>query len=429
MPDLRREAGHPGAAYRNRAAGMWLLLALLLAVPAGVTLYDAVHADTPAPPFHLTSTGLEDGVQGPRVAFSLEDYRGKTLVLDLMAVSCTACRYVTADVLEPLHAAYAGRGDFAILSVDAWADPAVAGDPRLGYAGGESEAALVDLQRSSGAPWRHALDTDRVWQKYSAVSLPRIVVIDATGHVVLDHLGSPTYAQVEAAVRQSLAGQATPVPVLRLGLSGLAFVAGAAAVLTPCTVGLLPAYLALLLRPAAGPSPARRVIGGGLAAAAGIVTVYAALAVAFALAADTLRPWLTRAGPVVGAAMVVAGLAAALGKGPGWRGRLGDRVDGRRGFYLFGLAFALAGFGCTGPLFLPLLLAGFSQGTGTGALLFLLYSLAVVLLVLGAALAVASGLDGRLRSLLRRARAVQAAAGLLMAAAGAYLVWYFLAAP
>ncbi|MCA1810453.1 MAG: hypothetical protein LC623_00375, partial [Halobacteriales archaeon] len=315
MPDLRRDGGFAGAAYRNRSGGMWLLLALLLVLPAGATLYDAVHADTPAPPFHLVSTGFENGVMGPRVPFGLEDYRGKTLVLDLMAVSCTACRYVTADVLAPLHATYGGRGDFALLSVDAWADPAVAGDPRLGYAGGESEGSLVELQRSSGVPWRHALDTDQVWQKYSAVSLPRVVVIDAAGHVVLDHVGSPSRAQVEAAVRQSLAGQATPVPVLRLGLAGLAFVAGAAAVLTPCTVGLLPAYLALLLRPASGPSPARRVLRGGLAAAAGIVTVYAALALAFALAGDALRPWLSRAGPVVGAAMVVAGLAAALGRG------------------------------------------------------------------------------------------------------------------
>ncbi|MEA3202652.1 MAG: cytochrome c-type biosis protein, partial [Thermoplasmata archaeon] len=249
---------------------------------------------------------------------------------------------------------------------------------------------------------------------------------DAGGHVVLDHLGAPSRAQVERAVAQSLAGQATPVPALRLGLAGLAFVAGAAAVLTPCTVGLLPAYLALLLRPAAS---GRRVLRGGLATAAGIVSVYALLAMAFAVAGETLRPLLRAAGPVVGAVLVGAGLAALLGRGPGWMGRLADRVDGRRGFYLFGLAFGLAGFGCTGPLFLPILLAGFGQGTGAGFLVFLLYAGAVTLLVLGAAAAVAAGLDGRLRALLRHARAVQAVAGLLMAGAGAYLVWYFLAAP
>jgi cytochrome c-type biogenesis protein len=417
MADLRRPS-HTG--------GMWLLLAVLLAVPAATTLYHAARVDTPAPPFHLTTTGYQGGAQGPPANVSLEGYRGRTLVLDLMAVSCTACRYVTEDVLKPLQAEHGTRPDFAILSVDAWADPAVAGDPALGYAGGESAAALLQLQKQTGAPWPHALDTDHVWQSYSAVSLPRIVVIDATGHVVLDHLGAPSRAQVEAAVTQSLAGQATPVPVLRLGLAGLAFVAGAAAVFTPCTVGLLPAYLALLLRPAAAGG---RVLRGGLAAAAGIVTVYALLAVAFALAGDALRPQLPKAGPVVGAAMVVAGLAALLGKGPGWMGRLADRVDGRRGFYLFGLAFGLAGFGCTGPLFLPILLAGFSQGTGAGFLAFLLYAGAVTLLVLGAAAAVAAGLDGRLRRLLAHARAVQAAAGALMAAAGAYLVWYFLAAP
>lgn len=431
MPDLRREAGdRAGPAYRNRAAGMWLLLAALLAVPAAASLYDAARSDAPAPPFHLTSTGLEGGVQGAPVAFTLEDYRGRTLVLDLMAVSCTACRYVTEDTLKPLQARFGARPDFAILSVDTWADPAVAGDPRLGYAGGEDAAELLALQRETGAPWRHALDTDSVWQKYSAVTLPRIVVVDAAGRIVLDHLGTPTQDQVEAAVVRSLAESAVPVPALRLGLAGLAAVAGAAAVLTPCTVGLLPAYLALLLHPAGGAPPAaRRILRGGAAAAGGIVTVYALLALAFAVAGDALRPHLARAGPLVGAAMVAAGLAAIVGKGPGWMGRLAGRVDGRRGFYLFGLAFGLAGFGCTGPLFLPLLLAGFSQGTGAGVGMFLLYASAVALLVLGAAAAVAAGLDGRLRLLLRHARRVQAVAGFLMAGAGAYLMWYFLSAP
>ncbi|HEX2065992.1 MAG TPA: cytochrome c biogenesis protein CcdA [Candidatus Thermoplasmatota archaeon] len=410
---------------------MWLLLALVLAVPAATSLYHAVRVDGPAPPFRLASTGYEGGQAGPRVAFGLEDYRGKTLVLDLMAVSCTACRRVTEEVLKPLQDAHGARPDFAILSVDTWADPAVAGDPALGYAGGESEADLVALQKESGVAWRHALDTDGVWRKYSAVTLPRIVVIDAAGRIVLDHLGAPSHAQVERAVQQSLAGQATPVPVLRLGLAGLAVVAGAVAVFTPCTVGLLPAYLALLLRPAqaAAPAPARRVLLGGVAAAAGIVTVYGALAVAFALAGAALRPWLSQAGPVVGAAMVAAGLATLWGKGVGGAGRLAGRLGGRRGFYLFGLAFALAGFGCTGPLFLPLLLAGFGQGTGAGILVFLLYAGAVTLLVLAAAAAVAAGLEGRLRGALRHARTVQAAAGALMAGAGAYLVWYFLAVP
>lgn len=432
------------------SGGMWLLLVFLLAIPAGTTLYHAARATTPAPSFQLTSTGYEDGHQGDPITFSLQDYRGKTLVLDLMAVSCTACRYVTEDVLKPIQARFGARPDFAILSVDAWTDPAVSGDPALGYSGGESAQALVELQRQTGVPWRHAPDTDHVWQKYSAIALPRIVVIDARGNVILDHQGAPTRAQVERAVEQGLAGSATPVPTLRLGLAGLAFVAGAAAVLTPCTVGLLPAYLALLLQsqppaelaktsgdtttgptapPDGGRRRPRRVLAGGLAAAAGIVTVYAVLAIAFALAGDALRPALAAAGPAVGLAMVGVGLMAILGRGPAWL-RLSPRGGERpRGFYLFGVAFAAAGFGCTGPLFLPILLAGFAQGTGYGVLLFLLYACAVAVLVVAAAAAVAFGLEGRLRALMRHARAVQVVAGAAMVAAGAYLAWYFLAAP
>ncbi|HUR61389.1 MAG TPA: cytochrome c biogenesis protein CcdA [Candidatus Thermoplasmatota archaeon] len=453
MPDLRS----------NRpTGGMWLLLALLLAAPAAATLYHAAHVTDTAPPFRLTSTGHEGGHQGRPVPFSLQDYRGKTLVLDLMAVSCTACRYVTEDVLRPLQSRFGARPDFAILSVDAWSDPAVSGDPRLGYSGGESVQSLIALQEETGVPWRHAPDTDRVWQKYGAVALPRVLVLDAAGHVLLDHQGAPSRAQVERAVELGLAGSATPVPMLRAGLAGLAFLAGAAAVLTPCTVGLLPAYLALLLRtrpsegpgataaatrgPEAAPGAAAgrpgvaRILAGGAATAAGIVTVYAVLAVAFALAGGALRPLLGLAGPAVGVLMVLAGLAALLGRVPGpmvraWarRGDAGPagHAGGAsgRGFYLFGLAFAAAGFGCTGPLFLPLLLAGFTQGVGQGVLLFLLYAMAVAMLVLAAAAAVAYGLDGRLRALLRHARAVQVGAGALMVGAGAYVAWYFLAAP
>jgi cytochrome c biogenesis protein CcdA len=432
MPDLRREAGIAGPAYRNRSWGMWLLLAILLCVPAAASLYHAARADTPAPAFGLTSTGYENGKLGDPVAFSLADYRGRTVVLDLMAVACTACRYVTQDVLKPLQAEHGARADFAILSVDTWADPAVSGDPKLGFTpGGETREALIALQRQAQVPWRHALDTDQVWLKYSAVTLPRILVIDGQGRIVMDHQGAPARAEVERAVQESLASTATPVPLLRLGLGGLAFVAGAASILTPCSIGLLPAYLALLLRPQQGPASRRaaRVVAGGLAASLGIVALYALLALLFWFAGPAVRPYLPSMGPVVGALMALAGLAALLSKGGGWMARLGSRIDGRRGFFLFGVAFALAGFGCTGPLFLPILLAGFTQGTGAGFLTFLLYAAAVVLLVLAAAAAVASGLDGRLGILLRHARAVQRVAGLLMVGSGAYLVWYFLAAP
>ncbi|MEK6985950.1 MAG: cytochrome c biogenesis protein CcdA [Candidatus Thermoplasmatota archaeon] len=404
-------------AYDNRVIGLWLVLALLLAWPAASSAWSAFHTVRPAPDFALVSTGLEDGVEGAPVAFSLHDYRGKTVVLDLMAVACLACRDVTRDILIPLAAEHRARDDFAILSVDTWADPETGSSW-----GGETAENLRELQRRENAPWRHALDTDQVWLKYSAITLPRVVVVDSTGQVVFDQVGVPDSGAVEAAVATSLAATATPVPFLSLGLPALAFVAGLASVASPCSVGLVPAYFGLLVKEG---GTRRSVLRAGLASAAGAVSLYGVLALGFALVpslGETL-PWM---GPAIALLMIAAGLSSLAGKGLPGMGALANRVDGRRGFFAFGFAFALAGFACTGPLFLPILAAGFNQGPADGVLLFALYALAIALALGLAAWMVAAGAQTRLRAALRHAPAIQRAAGALMVLSGGYLLWYFL---
>ena len=405
-------------AYDGRTTGLWLLLAVLVVVPAGLSAWQAVHVVRPAPDFSLVSTGLENGVLGEPVAFNLTDYRGQTVILDLMAVACKACREVTRDTLLPLWTAYGARPDFAILSIDTWADPETGND-----FGGETVETLRALQQKEGAPWRHALDTDNVWLSYSAVTLPRVVVVDGGGQVVFDVVGVPEAGAVRDVVVSSLASSATPTPFLTLGLPALAFAAGLASVLSPCSVGLVPAYLGLLVQRAGG-GP-RGVLSSGLAAGAGVASLYAVAALAFALVPG-LRGALTWMGPAVAVLMVAAGAWSLSGRGVPGAARLANRVDARRGFWFFGVAFGLAGFACTGPLFLPILLAGFTQGLAEGVLLFVLYALAVALVLGAAAWLVAAGAESRLRGLLRHVGTVQRAAGLLMVGSGLYLLWYFL---
>src|SRR5688572_20324626 len=244
-------------------AGMWMVLALVLGTAGSVTLWHEMHERRPAQDFTLTSTGYENGTLAEPVTFSLSDYRGKTVVLDFMAVACTTCRIVAEDVLKPLHDRHGG--DIAILSIDTWADP---GSGNL--FGGETDEALIELQQEENLHWRHALDTDGVYLKYSAIGLPKLVVVDPEGRIAYSETGSQDLSDVEAAVQASIAGEATPVAVLSVGLSGLAFAAGVASILTPCSVGLLPAYLGLLLQDASQAPAARRshrVLWGGLATA------------------------------------------------------------------------------------------------------------------------------------------------------------------
>lgn len=402
------------------ALGGWLAIALVLGGAAAVSFTVGAQQVEPAPGFALVSTGFEDGVQGEPVAFTLEQYRGQVVVLDFMAVACTTCRVVTEDVLKPLHARHP---DIAVLSIDTWSDPGSGN-----VFGGESDADLVRLQQQTEVPWRHARDTDQVYLKYAAWSLPKLAVVDAEGQLVYSKVGAQRLERVEAAVEAAQVGAATPVPSLRLGVLGLALVAGLACVFTPCGVGLLPAYLALLLEDGARRLPAQRVpkaLAGGLAAAVGIAAVYAVLAAVAWLAADALRaalPWL---GPLLGLALFGLGVAALAGAD--WSGvtrRLPVRIDGRRGFLAFGAAYAVAGFACTGPLFLPLLLAAFAQGTGTGLMALGLYTGAVAAVVVAAALAVAWGGQTVLRRALAHAAALHRVGAVVLAGGGLYLAWY-----
>lgn len=409
----------------GRTIDLWLALAVALGAFAAVTLAAPVEEAGPAPPFTLTSTGYEDGTLGEPQTFSLADYRGKTVVLDFMAVACTTCRTVTDEVLRPLHEEHP---DVVILSIDTWSDPGAGGGVDFG---GETDADIIRLQQQEGVPWRHARDTDQVYLKYAAVTLPKLAVVDPDGDLVYAKAGPQSLARVEAAVLAAEGGSALPAPQLQVGLVGFAVLAGLLVLVTPCGIGLLPAYLGLLVEQGASSPPARRVTraaAGGAVAALGIVALYAVLALAAWAAGDALRaalPWL---GPALGIGLFALGAAAFLGAdwsavarrlglGSGW-------LDARRGFAAFGAAYGLAGFACTGPVFLPVLVAGFAAGAGLGLAVFAAYTGAVALGLMAAALLVAAGEGALLRRLAGHAAAVHRVSAAVLALGGLYLAWY-----
>jgi cytochrome c biogenesis protein CcdA len=234
-------------------------------------------------------------------------------------------------------------------------------------------------------------------------------------------------APLQEAVESSLAGTAMSTDVLAFGVLGLAFVAGASSMFAPCSVGLLPAYMGFLLNAKGG---RRATLPAGLLTAAGIVTLYAVLAVLLWLVRDSLAPVIRYLGPVVGGLLVLLGLLMLFGFD--WERiakRIGlGKVDGRRGFYAFGVGYGLAAFGCTGPIFVPILLAGFAQGTLLGVAAFAVYALAIASLVLFVAYLVGSGQQTRLRRLLSHTKAITRVSALLLIGAGAYLIWFDLTA-
>lgn len=400
-------------------------IALLLAGLVGGSLWAwFAWRTTPgdAPAFSLESTGYENHTLGPSVPFSLEDYRGQTVLLDFMAVSCASCRLVTETVVRPIHETFAGRDDFEVISVDVWAG-----------AIGETREDLVRLQQEENTTWRHALDTDGVLAKYGAIGIPYLAVVDPAGRLVFVQDGLPQRSDVEDAVRLAMTGQAPAQAILQVGTVGLSLLAGMAALFTPCAVGLMPGYVGQLMRTVpADRAGARflfpRPIRAGVATAAGAVALYALMAVLLWAFGPFLRANLERVGPwmALGLMLVGVGMVFAFDWSRFVPSRWKDRSGQPSSFVAFGFAYGLVSFGCTGPVFLPILGAAFLQGTLAGVLAFVAYtaSLAGVLLVV--AVIVSSGSRVKpLHAVLAKARPIQAVAGILMVIAGGYLLWFY----
>jgi peroxiredoxin len=136
-------------------------------------------AGAPAQSFPATRL---DGKPG-----SLEDYRGKVVLLNLWASWCVPCRQEMPD-LEHLYAENARRG-LVVLGVDQ----------------GESAEAAGGFAREHRVTFPILLDEQqRYGRAYAAIGLPTTLVINRAGHIVRGVDGALTFAQMREAVEPLL---------------------------------------------------------------------------------------------------------------------------------------------------------------------------------------------------------------------------------
>ncbi|ADJ14177.1 cytochrome c biogenesis CcdA family protein [Halalkalicoccus jeotgali] len=206
-----------------------------------------------------------------------------------------------------------------------------------------------------------------------------------------------------------------------LGTMGFAFGAGVATFFSPCAYPLLPGYVGYYVsRAEAGD---RRPVGGallrGLAAGAGVLAVFAALAALAVGVGQAGFERLVALEPVIGAALVVVGLFVVLDRGPSLRVALPARRTDVAGFVLFGAVYALAAAGCVVPVVLGVFLGAIARPPTEAALVVGAYAGGVSLLMVATTVATGVGValgtsrfvgyGGRLR---RLAGAVMILAGL-----------------
>jgi cytochrome c biogenesis protein CcdA len=211
-----------------------------------------------------------------------------------------------------------------------------------------------------------------------------------------------------------------------------AFGAGMLATVNPCGFAMLPAYLAFFLGADSAKSDVRasvhRSLAVGLAVSAGFLAVFSAVAIAIHQLSASVDRWTPWATIVIGALLVVLGLAMVFGFEPVLslpKLQRGGRERTARSMFWFGVSYAVASISCSLPIFTSAVVGTFRrENLLSSVTVFVAYSLGMTLVLL--ALTVSMGLARQtLVHWLRRALPyVNRASGVLLVAAGAYLAHY-----
>jgi cytochrome c-type biogenesis protein len=215
-----------------------------------------------------------------------------------------------------------------------------------------------------------------------------------------------------------------------------AFSAGFFTFLAPCAFPLLPGYVAYFLgkgddRPRSLGGRLLRAVGVAAVVSGGFFVVNAAVAALAAVVGSGPLRNISVLEPVVGGLLILLGLTMVTGKfdPASFHVQLPERRRSGLGFFLFGVIYAVAAIGCTGPVFLGLALFAVESGPATVVAIFGAYGLGMSAMMLGVTLLSALGQEALIRRVSGASGRITRVAGAVLVLAGiaqiyAFLFWF-----
>jgi len=399
------------------------------------------------------------GERVPDIAFTdldgddveLSDFRGRVVVLDMMATWCPDCRAAMAD-LERAYDDYGSRIELITIDID----------PQ------ETPEQLRAFKAEYRAGWRFAMDTDDqdFFTTFSVKFIPRIIVIDPRGRATFSAEGAVSADELGKEIDEAAAGGGGIVSIgaaatTGAGLLAWAVVLGTVTFFSPCSFPMLPGYMTYYM----GLREARRLgkaVKGGLVAAAGLVTVYMLVAFLVGLFGSAISKYIFVLEPIVGVLLIlmaavillnlsmgtmVAYLTTPVRWGLATARRAVGRVSARNvvatdapasaleaaaeeggyvGLFVYGMGYAAASAGCMAPVIIALIFLSAAQGSFMSSLLiFLVFSISAAACMVLITMAVGLG-SGRLSGRLRISPSkVKLISGLMLAGIGIYILAYY----
>lgn len=269
----------------------------------------------------------------------------------------------------------------------------------------------------------------------AAIGLGVILSAFAAGLAVGGTGGAAVGGVVNLSARSSaLLGNAG----IGLGL-GFAFAAGMVAVVNPCGFAMLPAYLGLYVgtQEGKGVRIEHRLLNAIVVSASvgvGFVVLFGSTGVILSAGAQSIARAFPYIGLSVGILVAIMG-AYILGGGKLYTAmasraasKIGDPRDASvRGYFLFGISYALASLSCTLPVFLALVSSSLATGGFAFALgQFIVYALGMSFVILLLTISMAIFKGAVMRGFRKIMPVMQPVSAALVLLAGGFIIFYWL---
>ncbi len=212
----------------------------------------------------------------------------------------------------------------------------------------------------------------------------------------------------------------------------IAFGAGMLATVNPCGFAMLPAYLGFFLGVDGHDRDVRasigRSLGVGLSVSGGFLAVFSIVGLAIyhlSASVDRWTPWATI---VIGAVLVLLGIAMVRGYEPVVslpKLNRGGRQRSGQSMFVFGVSYAIASISCALPLFTGAVAGTFRRENVLSSLaVFVAYAAGMTLVLLTLTVSMGMARQSMVHWLRRTLPHVTRASGLLLIVAGGYLAHY-----
>ena len=334
---------------------------------------------------------------------SLGDFKGKVVLLDMMATWCPSCREGMAALGE-ISDQYGSSIEMITVDIDLT----------------ETSAQLRDFKKEYKADWRFTMDNDKqeFLTKFDVKTIPKIVIIDIYGDVVFAESAVLTADEISEVIDEAMTGGRSAISISAAGgsMGALILWAGALGVLTffsPCAWPLLPGYMTYYMGLKES-NNRRKALLGGMAAAAGIVLLFLLVAVLVGLFGSAISQYIIYLEPIVGlllilmAFLIILDISINFGlltwpvkKGMAFSKRMMDKLRGKTdaeaeetliknieeggyaGLFFYGVGYGAAAAGCMAPVVIALIILAVSQGSMLGSIvIFMAFALTMAIMMI-----------------------------------------------